>query len=170
MFSFHLWFCIHNYYPAGTGTFSLEHLKSKGFEVMVLPWLPHQIYIKVSSLLEVQQSLPPSHSCACKLIVLLPPHEGSLLAIFKARKTLPTQSWVQIKNKHSVYNGNIGYVEMSNESDTIVIVMPCQCPYDMPNQSGKKMEFDAQLAKLAGLSLEPHWLHLRWSGIHLWSS
>ena len=121
----------------------------------MLPWLPHRIYIEASSPLEVQQSLPPSHSRACKPIVLLPLHEGSLLAIFKAHKTLPTQSWVRIKNKCSVYNGDIGYVETSNESDAIVIVVPHQHPYDMPDQSGEKMEFDAQLARLAGLSLEP---------------
>ena len=121
----------------------------------VLPWLPHRIYVEASSLLEVRQSLPPSHSCTCKPIILLLLHKGSSLAIFKARKTLPTQSWVRIKNKRSVYNGDIGYVETSNESDAIVIVVPCQRPYDMPDQSGEKMEFDAQLAKLVGLSLQP---------------
>ena len=121
----------------------------------MLPWLPHRIYVEASSPLEVRQSLPPSHSRACKLIVLLPPHEGSLLVMFKARKTLSTRSWVRIKNKRSVYNGDVGYVETSNESDAVVIVAPRQRPYDMPDQSGEKMEFDAQLARLTGLPLEP---------------
>ena len=121
----------------------------------MLPWFPHRVYVEASSPLEVRRSLPPSHSRACKPIVLLPPHKGSSLAIFKARKRLPTRSWVWIKDKRSVYNGDIGYVETSNENDAVVIVAPRQRPYDMPDQSGEKMEFDAQLARLAGLPLDP---------------
>ena len=57
IFSLHLRFHIYNYYPAGARTFSLEHLKFKGFEIMVLPWFPHWVYVEASSPLEVQWSL-----------------------------------------------------------------------------------------------------------------
>ena len=119
-----------------------------------LPWLPHQLYVEVSSPLEVQKNLPPSHHRAHKEIVRLPLQEGTSLTVFKSRKTLPCQSWVCIK-KSALYKGDVGYVESSDENTAIVLVAPHQRPYDITKQLGQKMEFCVDLVRLANLNLEP---------------
>ena len=121
---------------------------------MTLPWLPRRLYVSAASPLEVQQNLPPSHRQVPKSIDLLPPEEGTSLTTFKARKTLPTQSWVRIK-KSALYKGDVGYVETSDGDNAVVAVAPRQRPYDIPEQLGEKIEFDIELARLAGLPLEP---------------
>ena len=94
---------------ATAGAFALEYLMSKGFEAMTLPWLPRRLYVSASSPLEVRQNLPPSHRQGPKAITLLPPEEGTSLTTFKARKALPTQSWIRIK-KSALYKGDLGYM------------------------------------------------------------
>ena len=54
-----------------------------------------------------------------------------------------------------MYEGDLGYVETSNEDTAIVIVMPRQWPYNIPKQSGKKMEFSVELAWLGSHHLVP---------------
>ena len=46
-------------------------------------------------------------------------------------------------------------METSDQDNTVIVVAPWQRPYDIPEQSGKKMEFDVELARLADLPLEP---------------
>ena len=121
---------------------------------MALLWLPRRLYVSASSPLEVRQNLPPSHRQVPKSIILLPPEEGTSLTTFKARKALPTRSWVRIK-KSALYKGDLGYVETSDGDNAVVVVAPRQRPYDIPEQSGEKMEFDVELARLADLPLEP---------------
>jgi len=121
---------------------------------MTLPWLPHQLYVKASSLLEVQKNLPSSHRHAHKEIVHLPLQEGTLLMVLKSRQILPRQTWVCIK-KSSLYKGDVGYMELSDENTAVMIVAPRQCPYDITKQLGQKMEFCVDLARLANLDLEP---------------
>ena len=119
-----------------------------------LPWLPHRLYVEASSPLEVQKNIPSSHHRAHKEIVRLPSQEGTSLTVFKSRKTLPCRSWVRIK-KSTLYKGDVGYVESSDENTAAVIVAPRQRPYDITEQLGQKMEFCADLAQLANLNLEP---------------
>ena len=121
---------------------------------MTLSWFPHRLYVEASSPLKVQQNLPPSHLHAHKPIVHLPPEEGTLLATFKARKTLPHQSWVKIK-RPALYKGNFSCVEMSDKQDAIIIVAPHQCPYDIHEHSNERMEYDIELARIANLPLVP---------------
>ncbi|KAI6003551.1 hypothetical protein EDC04DRAFT_2908176 [Pisolithus marmoratus] len=72
---------------------------------------------------------------------------------FKAWQVLPTRSWVQIKK--SRYKGDIGYVEESTDSDAIVLVAPCQLPYDPPEESGKRVRFNVELARIANVDVMP---------------
>ncbi|KIK11578.1 hypothetical protein PISMIDRAFT_37657, partial [Pisolithus microcarpus 441] len=88
-----------------------------------------------------------------KEIVLLPPQEGTSILAYKARQVLPTRNWVRIKQ--SAYKGDIGYVEESVETHAVVLVAPCQLPYDLPEESGERMRFDVELARLAGLDFVP---------------
>ena len=127
---------------------------SRGLEAMNLPWLPCRLYVSATDPLEVRQNLPPSHCQVPKSIVLLPLEEGTSLATFKARKALPTRSWVRIK-KSALYKGDVGYVETSDRDNAVIVVAPRQRPYDIPEQSGEKMEFDLELARLANLPVEP---------------
>ena len=45
-------------------------------------------------------------------------------------------------------------METSDENNAVVIVTPRQRPYDIPEQSGERMEFSIELARLADLKLE----------------
>ena len=110
-------------------------MRSKGFQVTTLAWLPHWLYVEASSPLEVQKNLPSSHHRAHKEIVHLPLQEGTSLMVFKSRKTLPCWSWVHIK-KSALYKGDVGYVELSDENTAIVLVAPRQRPYDITEQLG----------------------------------
>ena len=112
------------------------------------------LYVGASSPLEVLQNIPSSHIDAHKPIIRLPSQKGSSLTAFQACKSLPRRSWVKIK-KHLLYEGDLGYVETSNEDTAIVIVMPRQWPYNIPKQSGKKMEFSVELARLGSHHLVP---------------
>ena len=128
-------------------------MSSRGFQVTTLPWLPHRLYVKASSPLEVQKNLPSSHHHAYKEVVRLPSQEGTLLTVFKSCKTLPCQSWVRIK-KSALYKGDVGYVESSDQNTAAMIVAPRQHPYDITEQLGQKMEFCVDLVRLANLDLE----------------
>ncbi|KAI6095991.1 hypothetical protein F5141DRAFT_1221183 [Pisolithus sp. B1] len=79
--------------------------------------------------------------------------EGTLIMVYKAQQVLPTQNWVQIKQ--STYKGDIGYVKESAESDAVVLVAPHQLPYNLPKDSGERMRFDIELAKIADLDFMP---------------
>ncbi|KAI5994442.1 hypothetical protein EDD15DRAFT_2196055 [Pisolithus albus] len=144
---------IVEFYSASARTFAFEYIKARGFEAMTLPWLPHRLYVEASCPLDVQQSLPPSHCRSHKDIVLLPPQEGTSILAYKARQVLPTRNWVRIKQ--SAYKGDIGYVEESAETHAVVLVAPRQLPYDVPEESGERMMFDVELARLAGLDSIP---------------
>ncbi|KAI6111070.1 hypothetical protein F5141DRAFT_1063453 [Pisolithus sp. B1] len=144
---------IVEFYSASARTFTFEYIKMQGFEVMTLPWLPHRLYVEASCPLEVQRSLPPSHCRSHKEIVLLPPQEGMLILVYKALQVLPTRNWVRIKQ--SAYKGDIGYIEESTESEAVVLVAPHQLPYDLPEESGKRMRFDVELARLTDLDFVP---------------
>ena len=126
---------------------------SKGVGVISIPWLPRRLYVAGSNPAEVRNNIPPSHRYALKDIVLLPPEEGSSLAIFKTRQTLPIHTWVCIKR--GLYKGDIGYVEQSDIAEAVVVVAPHKRPYDLPEQSGEKDLFCSELATLAGLPLVP---------------
>ncbi|KAI6119981.1 hypothetical protein EDD16DRAFT_1706160 [Pisolithus croceorrhizus] len=134
---------IVEFYSASARMFAFEYVKTQGFEVTTLPWLPHQLYIEASCPLKVQQSLPPSHCQSHKEIVLLPLQEGTLILVYKAQQVLPTRNWVWIKQ--SAYKGDIGYIEESAESEAVVLVAPRQLPYDLPKESGKRTRFDIEL-------------------------
>ena len=54
-----------------------------------------------------------------------------------------------------MYKGDFGCVEMSDEQDAIIIVVPHQQPYDIPEHSNERMEFDVELARIANLPLVP---------------
>ncbi|KAI6160493.1 hypothetical protein EDD17DRAFT_1510324 [Pisolithus thermaeus] len=82
-----------------------------------------------------------------------PQQEGTSILVYKARQVLPTRNWVRIKQ--SAYKGNIGYVEESTESEAVVLVAPRQLPYDLPEESGERMRFDVELARLADLDFVP---------------
>ncbi|KAI6095592.1 hypothetical protein F5141DRAFT_1068212 [Pisolithus sp. B1] len=79
--------------------------------------------------------------------------EGMSILVYKARQVLPTRNWVRIKQ--SAYKGDIGYVEESTESEAVVLVAPRQLPYDLPEESGERMRFDVELARLADLDFVP---------------
>ncbi|KAI5994381.1 hypothetical protein EDD15DRAFT_2366460 [Pisolithus albus] len=146
---------IVDFYSASARMFAFEYIKLRGFEITTLPWLPHRLYVEASCPLEVQQNLPPSHRRCHKDIVLLPPQEGTSIMVFKARQILPTRNWVRIRIKKSPYNGNVGYVEESTESDAVALVAPCHIPYDLPEESGERVLFDVELARMAGLDPVP---------------
>ncbi|KAI6127301.1 hypothetical protein F5141DRAFT_1060864 [Pisolithus sp. B1] len=144
---------IVEFYSASARTFAFEYVKTQGFEVTTLPWLPHRLYVEASCPLEVQRSLPPSHCQSYKEIVLLPPQEGMSILVYKAWQVLPTRNWVRIKQ--SAYKGDIGYIEESTESEAVVLVAPRQLPYDLPEESGERTRFDVELARLADLDFVP---------------
>ena len=133
--------------------FVYEHMISKGVGVISIPWLPGRLYVAGSNPAEVRNNIPPSHCCAPKDIVLLPPEEGSSLAIFKTRQTLPICTWVCIKK--GLYKGDIRYVEQSDIAEAVVVVAPHKHPYNLPEQSSEKDLFCSELAMLAGLPLVP---------------
>ncbi|KAI5996703.1 hypothetical protein EDD15DRAFT_2364804 [Pisolithus albus] len=148
---------IVDFYLASTRTFAFEFIKTQGFEATTLPWLPHRLYVEASCPLDVQQSLPPSHGRSHKEIVLLPPQEGTSILAYRARQVLPARNWVRVRVriKQSVYKGDVGYVEESAETHAVVLVAPRQLPYGHPEESGERMTFDIELAKLAGLDFVP---------------
>ncbi|KIM64225.1 hypothetical protein SCLCIDRAFT_23581 [Scleroderma citrinum Foug A] len=131
---------IVDFFSASARIFAFQSMMSQGFQA--------------SSPLEVWQNLPPLHLHAHKPIVLLPLKEGTLLATFKAHKTLPHQSWVRIK-RPTLYKGDFSYVETSDEHDAVVIVAPRQCPYNIPEHLNKRVEFDVELVRMTNLILEP---------------
>ncbi|KIM64231.1 hypothetical protein SCLCIDRAFT_23585 [Scleroderma citrinum Foug A] len=145
---------IVDFCSASARIFAFQSVRLRGIQVTMLSWFPHRLYVEASSPLEVQQNLPPLHLHAHKPIVCLPPEEGTLLATFKAHKTLPHQSWVKIK-RPALYKGDFGCMEMSDEQDAIIIVVPHQHPYDIPEHSNERMEFDVELARIANLPLVP---------------
>ncbi|KAI6115864.1 hypothetical protein F5141DRAFT_1212448 [Pisolithus sp. B1] len=69
-----------------------------------------------------------------------------------AQQTLPIWTWVCIKK--GLYKGDIGFVKTSDQTDVTLIVSPCECPYDLPQQSGEKSLFSSELVTLASLALE----------------
>ncbi|KAI6168832.1 hypothetical protein EDD17DRAFT_1749163 [Pisolithus thermaeus] len=123
---------IVEFYSASARTFAFEYVKTQGFEVMTLPWLPHRLH---------------------KEIVLLPLQEGTSILVYKAQQVLPTRNWVWIKQ--SAYKGDIGYVKESAESEAVVLVAPRQLPYDLPEESGERTRFDVELARLTDLDFVP---------------
>ena len=46
-------------------------------------------------------------------------------------------------------------MEPSDEHNAVVIVAPCQCPYNILKHSNERVEFDVELARMANLILEP---------------
>ncbi|KAI6163467.1 hypothetical protein EDD17DRAFT_1756049 [Pisolithus thermaeus] len=123
---------IVEFYSASARMFAFEYVKTQGFEVTTLPWLPHRLH---------------------KEIVLLPLQEGTSILVYKAWQVLPTRNWVRIKQ--SAYKGDIGYVEESTESEAVVLIAPCQLPYDLPEESGERTRFDVELARLTDLDFVP---------------
>ncbi|KAI6120120.1 hypothetical protein EDD16DRAFT_1519071 [Pisolithus croceorrhizus] len=123
---------IVEFYSASARMFAFEYVKTQGFEVTTLPWLPHRLH---------------------KEIVLLPLQEGTSILVYKARQVLPTRNWVRIKQ--SAYKGDIGYVEESTESEAVVLIAPRQLPYDLPEESGERTRFDVELARLTDLDFVP---------------
>ncbi|KAI6101989.1 hypothetical protein EDD16DRAFT_1525768, partial [Pisolithus croceorrhizus] len=123
---------IVEFYSASARTFAFEYVKTQGFEVMTLPWLPHRLH---------------------KEIVLLPLQEGTSILVYKAQQVLPTRNWVWIKQ--SAYKGDIGYVKESAESEAVVLIAPRQLPYDLPEESGERTRFDVELARLTDLDFVP---------------
>ena len=137
----------------GTQQFVYEYMKSKGVDVISVPWLPRRLYVTASSPPEVCNNLPVSHRPVTKEIILLLPEEAPSLATFMARQTLPARIWVCIKK--GLYKGDIGFVERSDASEAVVVVAPHTRPYDFPEQKGEKVLFSSELATLAGLPLVP---------------
>ncbi|KAI6112805.1 hypothetical protein F5141DRAFT_1063150 [Pisolithus sp. B1] len=142
-----------DFYSASSRTFALKYIKLRGFEATTLLWLPHQLYVEASCPLEVQQNLPPSRSQSHKEITLLPPQEGTSIMAFRAQQVLPTQCWVQIGK--SMYEGDIGYVEESAESDAVMLVAPRRLPYNLPEEPGERTMFDVELARIADCNVVP---------------
>ncbi|KAI6102241.1 hypothetical protein F5141DRAFT_1065723 [Pisolithus sp. B1] len=54
-----------------------------------------------------------------------------------------------------MYEGDIGYVEETAESDAVMLVAPCQLPYDLPEEPGERMMFDVELARIADCNVMP---------------
>ncbi|KAI6132495.1 hypothetical protein EDD16DRAFT_1514639 [Pisolithus croceorrhizus] len=140
-------------YSESAQIFIREYMKSRGVDVISVPWLPRRLYVAGTCSAEVRNRLPPSHRSATKEIILLPPAEATSLAAFEAQQTLPIRTWVRIKK--GLYKGDIGFVERSDQTDVTLIVAPRECPYDLPQQSGEKSLFSSELATLASLALEP---------------
>ncbi|KAI6137997.1 hypothetical protein EDD17DRAFT_1516983, partial [Pisolithus thermaeus] len=140
-------------YSESAQIFICEYMKSRGVDVISVPWLPRRLYVAGTCSAEVRNRLPPSHRSATKEIILLPPAEATSLAAFEAQQTLPVRTWVRIKK--GLYKGNIGFVERSDQTDVTLIVAPRECPYNLPQQSSEKSLFSSKLATLASLALEP---------------
>ncbi|KAI6096110.1 hypothetical protein EDD16DRAFT_1525809 [Pisolithus croceorrhizus] len=70
-----------------------------------------------------------------------------------AWQVLPTQCWVWIGK--SMYEGDIGYVKESAESDAVMLVAPHQLPYDLPEEPGERTMFDVELARIADCNVIP---------------
>ncbi|KAI6094494.1 hypothetical protein EDD16DRAFT_1529108 [Pisolithus croceorrhizus] len=97
---------IVEFYSASARTFTFEYIKTQGFEVTTLPWLPHRLYVEASCPLEVQQSLPPLTVEVIKKLFFCHLQEGTSILVYKAQQVLPTRNWVRIKQ--SAYKGDIG--------------------------------------------------------------
>ncbi|KAI6097970.1 hypothetical protein EDD16DRAFT_1527431 [Pisolithus croceorrhizus] len=140
-------------YSESAQIFIHEYMKSRGVDIISVPWLPCRLYVAGTCSAEVRNHLPPSHRSATKEIILLPPAEATSLTTFKAQQTLPIWTWVHIKK--GLYKGDIGFVERSNQTDVTLIVAPREHPYNLPQQSSEKSLFSSELATLASLALEP---------------
>ncbi|KAI6145327.1 hypothetical protein EDD17DRAFT_1514930 [Pisolithus thermaeus] len=140
-------------YSESAQIFVREYMKSRGVDIMSVPWLPCRLYVAGTCSAEVRNRLPPSHRSATKEIILLSPAEATSLAAFEAQQTLPIRTWVRIKK--GLYKGDIGFVERSDQTDVTLIVAPRERPYDLPQQSSEKSLFSSELATLASLALEP---------------
>ncbi|KAI6098634.1 hypothetical protein EV401DRAFT_2081997 [Pisolithus croceorrhizus] len=140
-------------YSESAQIFIHEYMKSRGVDVMSVPWLPCRLYVAGTCSAEVQNRLPPSHRSATKEIILLSPAEATSLAAFEAQQMLPIRTWVRIKK--GLYKGDIGFVKRSDQTDVTLIVAPREHPYDLPQQSSEKSLFSSELATLASLALEP---------------
>ncbi|KAI5993408.1 hypothetical protein EDC04DRAFT_2613356 [Pisolithus marmoratus] len=100
--------------------------------------------------LEVQQSLPPSHSTLIKDIVWIPREE--LLSIMQCCN-IPIHSWVHIL--FGSFKDNITYILCIKDSSVSALVVPWLLPYhpDPQSPSNGQSIFDMDLARGHGLEV-----------------
>ncbi|KAG1779355.1 hypothetical protein EV702DRAFT_1195318 [Suillus placidus] len=97
-----------------------EHLRSKGFPVIVSLWAQGQLYVVSDSPRTISLSLPTSLRPSVKEYIYISDEERE--AVERARLTLPSPAWVRIKTRtRNKYSGIIGYVfKESEENDDFV--------------------------------------------------
>jgi hypothetical protein len=110
-----------------------EHLQSKGFSVIVSPWLPGQLYVISDSSRTITSSLPPSHKLSVKDYHRISDEEH--VAVEHSTIKFPNPSWVRVKA--GVYKGAIGYVFDPDQLDLFVDILVAvrEFPYAMPSGS-----------------------------------
>ncbi|KAG9315565.1 hypothetical protein JVU11DRAFT_3195 [Chiua virens] len=110
-----------------TSHYLLKYLKPLMTRVLIFPWLPQRLYVKVPGCQEIWHAMSPTHQNIMWDIILVPSEEAG--HIFTARPTLPCPSWVQIQK--GKYRRDIGYI-LNVHNDTIdILVVPCNRPYDL---------------------------------------
>ncbi|KAG2737495.1 hypothetical protein P692DRAFT_201874824 [Suillus brevipes Sb2] len=124
-------YLLHVYRTAAV--YIAEHLQSKGFSVIVSPWLPGQLYVISDSSRTITSSLPPSHKLSVKDYHRISDEEH--VAVERSTIKFPNPSWVRVKA--GVYKGAIGYVFDPDQLDLFVDILVAvrEFPYAMPSGS-----------------------------------
>ncbi|KAI5981176.1 hypothetical protein EDC04DRAFT_2916842 [Pisolithus marmoratus] len=135
---------------AGAAAFVLKNLKGQSLHCRTFRSLPRRIFIEACSPLEVQQSLPLSHSTLVKDIMRIPREE--LISITQ-RCNIPVRSWVRIL--FGTLKGNIAYVLCVEDGSIGALVVPRSLPYqsDPQSPSNEQSIFDVDLARGHGLEV-----------------
>ncbi|KAI6011086.1 hypothetical protein EDC04DRAFT_2905763 [Pisolithus marmoratus] len=135
---------------AGTVAFVLKNLKGQRLHCQTFRSLPRRIFVEAGNPLEVQQSLPPSHSTLIKDIMRIPREE--LLSITQ-HCNIPICSWVCIL--FGSFKDDIAYVLCIEDGSVVALVVPRSLPYhpDPQSPSNGQSIFDVDLARGHGLEV-----------------
>ncbi|KAG2357559.1 hypothetical protein BDR07DRAFT_1490590 [Suillus spraguei] len=114
-----------------------EHLRKKGFPVIISAWTVGQLYMVADCPKTTGKTLPLSLYLAVKQYTRIAEEEHE--AVERSQSELPNLAWVRIKN--SKYRGNIALVfkQLPNGIVAVLIILQ-DIPYAMPCRSRALVE------------------------------
>ncbi|KAJ8587290.1 hypothetical protein M405DRAFT_316926 [Rhizopogon salebrosus TDB-379] len=118
--------------------FIINYLRENGFQVFVSAWVSGDLYVAAESPNTIAESLPSSHAPAVREYTCI--SEEELNAVMRSRSTFPHPAWVRIKRGR--YNGDIGYVFDSDQSNGLVGVLIPPRDFRDPTSKGSATLLD----------------------------
>lgn len=130
--------------------FVLEHLRRRDMSCQTFRSVPRRIFVEARSPLEVQLSLPPSHTDLVREIMRIPPEQ---MRSVTEPCDIPVRSWVRIL--FGTFKNDIAYVLSVKDSSVETLVVPQSLPYysDTHSPMDGRSLFDVELAREHGFEV-----------------